>query len=698
MRADFQTYRSAAGAAVKGLIFQVLIALITGVYAFWGRDFAGLSGAIFMAAGIPAWLALAIVYDQHRRERVEAMENEALVASAAAGTSVFESREDFRPAAARLASLYRWFFPIVSLICAAILIGGGLWRFSLARVVQGDQFIAPSKPGWSLGLGVTFAALGFVVARYVAGLAKQPVWANLRAGAAFAVGTSLIWFLMAVSHLVDYVGPDTLVRIVPMVVAVFMIAIGVEILLHFVLTLYRPRKAGELPRPAFESRLLGFAAAPDRIAQSISDAINYQLGFDVTSGWGYRLLSRSIVPLLTVGAVVVWLMTGVVVVEPHQRAMILRFGRPVRPDLEPGWHFKWMWPIETAYVPEYYTKDEKGRLTLKDYTATGLRRVDLATMPPAMAESEPILWTNDHIGEEVWQYVRISESSAGTGLTDIAALSIEIPMLYSVSNVEAYDRLGAPGQRDEIIRTTAKREVTRFFQGYTLDQILGGDRAALSRDLQKRVQDALTALNPDESGTGRGAGVEIVFLGITGVHPPKDTANSFETPVQAAQRREAKLAAAEADAVQQLTSVAGSVEAARTIVREIEALERMRDNQRVGDPQANVTAIEEQRLKVQELLRNAGGWAAATLAAAEAERWHKHMGARAESARYNGQVALFEASPEIFRATRFFEAFNEGMRDTRLYVVSDQVRDLGGVLDLKDVNLGVDIFNKDEKN
>ncbi|CAG0970491.1 hypothetical protein PHYC_01218 [Phycisphaerales bacterium] len=694
MRADFQTYRSAAGAAIKGLIFQLLIALITAVYSFWGRDYAALSGAIFMLAGVPAWLALAIVYDQHRRERVEAMENEALAASASAGTSVFESREDFRPAAARLASLYRWFFPIVSLVSAAILIGGGLWRFSLARVVSGEQFIAPSQPGWSLGLGVTFAAMGFVVARYVAGLAKQPVWANLRAGAAFAVGSSLIWFLMAVSHLVDYVGPDTIVRIVPMVVAVFMIAIGCEILLHFILTLYRPRRAGELPRPAFESRLLGFAAAPDRIAQSISDAINYQLGFDVTSGWGYRLLSRSMVPLILVGGVVVWVMSGVVVVEPHQRAMILRFGRPVRTDLGPGWHFKWMWPIETAYVPEYYTKDEKGRLTLQDYTATGLRRVELATMPPAT--TEPILWTNDHIGEEVWQYVRISDSAAGAGLTDIAAISVEIPMQYSVSDVEAYDRLGPPGQRDEIIRTAARREVTRFFQNYTLDQILGGDRAALSRKLQAKVQEALTDLNPDESGKGRGAGVEIVFLGITGVHPPKETANAFETPVQATQRREAKLAAAEADAVQQLTSVVGSVESARTIVREIESLERMRDNHKVGDIQANVTEIEQQRTKVQEMLRNAGGWAAATLADAGAERWHKHMGARAEAARYSGQVALFEASPAIFRATRFFEAFNEGMKDTRLYVVSDRVRDLNGVLDLKDVNLGVDIFNKDE--
>lgn len=689
MRADFQTYRSAAGAAFKGLTFQVVLTLVTFAYSFWGTDFAAFSGAIFMGVGIPAWLALAIVYDQHRRERVEAMENDALAASAAGGASVFENRGDFRPAAARLASLYKWFVPAVSILCGLVLVLLGWWRFTGSHQMIDTRYIAPSRPGWALGLGVTFAALGFVVARYAAGLAKQAAWANLRAGAAFAAGSSMIWLAIAVAHLIDYVGPDTAVRYMPLAIPIFMMVIGAEIFLQFLLSVYRPRRVGELPRPAFESRLLGFAAAPDRLAQSISEAVNYQLGFDVTSGWAYRLLSRAVAPLVLVGALVIWLMSSVVVVQPHQQAMILRFGAPVRLGLEPGWHFKWMWPFETAYVPEYFVRDEKGRQRIQDYTATGIRRVELGTMPPAT--TEPILWTNDHMGEEVWQYVRISPEVSGSQFTDIAAVSVEIPMQYTIKDVYIYDQLGAADERDELLRSVAKREVTRFFQTLSLDEILGGDRAALSRSLRAEVQKALDALNPDPAGKPRGSGVEIVFLGITGAHPPKDTAAAFETPVQASQRREANLAAAETDALAQLIDAAGDAAAAREIVKEIQALDVLRETQ--GSTPASLV---EQELKVQELLRGAGGYAASELADAGADRWRTHMGARAQAARYRGQVALYEVSPHLYKASKFFEAFRDSFTDSRVYVVSDTVRDLNGVIDLKDVNLGLDVFNTDE--
>lgn len=698
MRADLQTYRSAASASIKGLFFQLALTLATFAYSFWGKDSAASSGAVFMGVGLIAWLALAIVYDQHRRERIEAMENDALSSSPMGGTSVFESREDFRPAAARLASLYKWLFPIASILCGLLLVGLGIMRFLASKQMIDIQFVQPTKSGWALGLGITFAALGFVVARYAAGLAKQPVWANLRAGAAFAVGSSLIWLAIAIGHMVQFIGTDAVVRLLPLIIPVFMAVIGAEILLQFLLTMYRPRGTGELPRAAFESRLLGFAAAPDRIAQSISDAINYQLGFDVTSGWAFRLLSRSVAPLILAGVFVTWLMSAVVVVRPHQRAMILRYGNPQpgRDDLGPGWHFKWMWPIESAYVPEYFTRDTRGRYHLVDRTVTGLRRVELGTLPPATAE--PILWTNDHLGEEVWQYVRISDDARGSGLADIAAVSVEIPMQFSISNVYLYDLLGAPEVRDDHIRSVARREVTRFFQAYTLDDILGGDRAALSGKLRQSVQAALDNMNPDEGGKPRGSGVQIAFLGITGAHPPKETAADFETPIQAAQRREANISAAETDALERLTEAAGDAATARLIVAEIDTLERLREQRGTGDRDANARSIVEQEIKVQTLLRNAGGEAATSLAVAGADRWNKHMSARALASRYTGQVALWEASPDLYRTTKFFDAFRESIRDARLYVVSDSVEQLNGVLDLKDVNLGVDVFTPKNDN
>ncbi len=194
---------------------------------------------------------------------------------------------------------------------------------------------------------------GFIFARYISGLAKQAEWKNLRAGSAFAVGTVLLALAMAVGHTIDAVGPDAVLRYLLIIAPGFVALIGLEIVVNIVLTAYRPRRANEIPRAAFDSRLLGFLAAPDRIAKSISDAVNYQLGFDFTSGWLYQLLTRAFWPLVITGVVVTWGLSSMAVLQPHQKGTILRFGEPVRENIGPGLHFKMPWPIETVYVPEY---------------------------------------------------------------------------------------------------------------------------------------------------------------------------------------------------------------------------------------------------------------------------------------------------------------------------------------------------------
>ncbi|MGC8159923.1 hypothetical protein ACP3WZ_25700, partial [Salmonella enterica] len=79
---------------------------------------------------------------------------------------------------------------------------------------------------------------------------------------------------------------------------------GVEVFVNFVLDIYRPRKAGESPRPAFNSPLLGLVASPETVARSINEAINYQLGYDVSGTWLYRLLSRAAAPLILGGLLI----------------------------------------------------------------------------------------------------------------------------------------------------------------------------------------------------------------------------------------------------------------------------------------------------------------------------------------------------------------------------------------------------------
>lgn len=701
MRADLQNFKYAASVSLRGLGFQVFSGAVMLVYAAIARDGAGYILSAFLGVGVLAWLTLFIVFDQHRRERIEAMEAEALASAPGAGGSVFEGQEDFRPAAKRLAALYKVFVPASSILIGLILLGVGAWQGIKAyQAEQVFRFAVSTKPGWALGLGAAMAVLGFIGARYVAGLSKVGVWANLRGGAAWTIGSTLAWGALALAHMIDYVGTDTFVKHLAITASAFMVLIGLETFVNFVLAVYRPRRAGESPRPAFDSNVLALFATPDRVIKSVGGAISYQLGFDVTKGWLWQLLSRRMPLLLGVGLVVLWLLTSIVTVEPHQRAMILRWGRPVQSDVAPGLHFKAPWPIDTVYVPEYYTKDDKGRLRLQDRTVTGLRRVELGTNPPA--NKDAVLWTNDHIGEEVWQYVRIGGGKESRGLTDVAVVSVEMPMQFTVTNVEVFDRLGPPEQREAYLRAVARREVTRFFQTASLDEVLGGDRAELSAAIRGRVQMALDALNPGPDGKPLGAGVQVQFLAISGSHPPKDIANSFEGPVQASQRREARVSAAETEAAVRLTQVAGNSDLARSLVAEIARHDELRNQAKLaqGTPGAAPLAAQlaEQEIRITGMLGEAGGSAGAAISTARAARWSTHMTARRDAVRYAGQLAVYEASPEVFMLSKYFETLRGVMKDARVYIVPDRVATIRTDLDLTAKDTGMDIFRDKDTN
>lgn len=697
MKADYLTYRRATSVSLLGLVIQAALAVALLVYGVLARDHAALTACLFVALGIPIWLTLAIVFDQHRRERVEALEAERLAEAEGAGSSVFEGQgTEFRVAARRVQTLHRFVVPAVSLVVGAAMIALGLWRLTEGRAfLSPDRFAEPRQRGWAIAIGLTLAFVGFVFARYVSGMAKQRVWANLRAGSAAAVGAALLGLAMAVGQFIDIAGPNVVLRYLQVAFPIFMIAAGAEIFLNFVLDLYRPRKPGELPRPAFDSRFLGFAAAPDRIAKSISDAINYQLGFNVTSGWFYRLLSRSVLLLVLLGVGIIWALTSLTVVQPHQRAIVLRFGRPVGKELGPGLHLKAPWPIDTVEAPVLLRTDPRtGRSSVAGYTATGVRTLELGTPPPTAAG--PILWTNEHAREETFQLVQPSRAgtrSAGQDqVAGLAMVAIEIPMQYAVRDVMLFDQLAAPELRDDLLRSVAQREIVRFFSGAALDDVIGGRRVEIAQQLRRRIEAAYAAMNPGPDGRPRGAGVEILSLGVMRAHPPQKVAANFERVVQAEQNRQAKIESANADEIETLTRVVGSVELANRIVAEIDALTALRDGR---DRRATPEEILAQELKIQQLIETAGGRAAATIAEARAERWARHMRERGRAARYEGQLAAYEASPEVYKASLYFEALKQAFANARLYITSEAVKDLRITTDLQDRETGVDVFNPD---
>ncbi len=697
MKADELSYTRAVNRSLIGLALHVFIGVALIVYGQWGKDHAATTIGLYALLGAGIWLVLAIVFDQHARERREAAEAEAFAASDAAAASVFErGAQDLRVAAKRLRLMERLAVPIASLVAAGALLALGWWRYQGANaksfidsVSGNDPFIAPPHSGWAIGLGLTFAFIAFLIARYASGMAKQSVWANLRGGAAAAAGVSLMTLALAVCHTIDAIGPDTPLRYLQIAIPIALMILGAEVLLNFVLDLYRPRKAGESPRAAFESRVLGFAAAPDRIAESINEAINYQLGFNVTSGWFYKLLSRSLWKLGVLGLLVLWGMTALTVVLPHQAGLILRNGRIVR-EIGPGLHLKRPWPIDRVLMPEYTAKGADGQPVYRAATVTGVRTLNVGSLPPP--GFGPILWTSDHaLGEEtmlVQPSRAVAPAQGALAGLGLEALAAEVPLVYTIDDLEAYERLGPPEMREDMLTAVARRELTWFLSSVTLSDVLSDRRLAMSEELKRRIEAAFAEINPRKNGQPV---VRVESVGIQGVHPPQKTAQSFEDVVGAGQKFLKQLEDARSQRTAKLNTAVGSVELGEKITAELDKLDAMQNQKASAEAQAT------QRRAIQDLIEQAGGEAASIILQASADRWTRVADERTRLTRYQGELGSYLAAPSIYMATLYLDAIQEAVSNARVFVVDKDVY-LRAMLDLKEKQEGSGAFNPGDEN
>lgn len=733
MKGDIQNYRRARTISLLGAFIQLALTIGLGIYtAFSGGrvvtdaaigatktisgDHAALTATVYAGLGVVVWLTLAFLYDWHRRERQEAIEIERLEADPA--SSAFQdAAAEVRVAARRLAGFQKFGLTIVSLSVGVTLVVVGLVRLTQGReLFDPEKFDRPLAGGFALVLGIALAFVGFVFARFVSGMAKQGVWSNLRAGAAYSMGTSLLGLAMTVAQGVVLAGgPDGGLRSLQVAFPVFLMAMGAEIFLNFVLDLYRPRKAGQAAGAAFDSRVLGLLAAPDRIAENIGEAINYQFGVEVSRTWFYRLLERWWLGLVMMTGLVMWLMTTVVIVESHQLALILTNGAPQR-DAQgrvvaagPGLHFKMPYPIGEVYIPSSEPPSGAGeaeaeRAARTDpalaQTVTGVRVMNLGTNPPR-EDVEAILWTNDHVsgGQEFYNLVHPSpfrttltaaesgrlaaaEAEVDDPFGDLSLVAIELPTHWVVDDLYLYDTLAEPKSREELIKLMGQREALHLLSTLTIDDVLGSGRDRIASELRDRLERTYARIEPGagirgEAGSAgengaAGAGVKLLYVGAGNVHPPKDAAESFERVVQAGQVREARIESARELAIETRTRVAavgigadGQRVDAETIVKMIDDLDTLR---RSG---ASATLIAEAELEIRRRLQSVGGEAGSLLAGASARRWERHMGERGLASLYLGQLEGFRAAPGVFMASRYFEAMTEAVKGVRLTLLDD---------------------------
>lgn len=637
---DQETFRRGRSAAIAGLVVQLLLAASTAAAAAWSGQPALSAATWHMLGGVPIWTVLVVFYGQRALERRESLAADTLATGDTASAMIFgELSDELQRARQRLTTIVSWGLPAVSLLVGGFLVAAGsllMWRFT-ARW-------AAAQPGVAQPVGLLFATgaitfFAFVAGRWVSGFARLPAWRLLRGGASYLMSCFVVAALTTVAAAAAAIAADTMFfRVLAGAVPAVMLVVGGEILITSLLEIYRPRKPGEIPRPAFDSRLLGLLTAPESLADVVGELIRYQFGVEVSRSWLFRLLGRAIAPLLLLGAAVLLALSCLVVVGPDEEGVVLRFGAVSGPIRAAGIHAKLPWPIETAAT----------------YPSQRVLQVSVSSdLAGRSREGDAVLWTTGddrsaHIGREYYP-AALAPAAAGGGL---AVVDAEVTVQYRIRDLLAV--LATTPDSEAAVAVVAQQEAGRYFASHDLEFLLSRSRATAGPALAAAIQARVDAL---------GLGLEIVDAAVTAIQPPGGAvARAFHRQIAARQDRETIVERARRDAVATLSKVAGSESLARRLDAAILSLDRAGGTE--AERPAAATA------EIATLLASAQGEAAKLIHAARGDRWSTAVGQQAAQERFAGEVLAYERAPRYYQAVRFFEVLSDGLSDRRKFVMA----------------------------
>jgi regulator of protease activity HflC (stomatin/prohibitin superfamily) len=451
-----------------------------------------------------------------------------------------------------------------------------------------------------------FAAVAFVLylfAKYAAGMSRQVEWRPLRAAAGFTMLGTLFGLVTVVSHAFARFGiGDDFDDPCCYVMMSMMGVVGIEILINFALDFYRPRVEGVEERPAYDSRLLGILVMPTGLLKTLSSTLDYQFGFKVSQTWLYRFTEQWIAPLILFDLVTLYLLTSFVVVGAEQKGVLERRG-VFKEVLVPGIHFKLPWPLERVYR----------------FPANEVKTIYLGHSGPAEA-TDKLLWTNKHYEKEFNVMVAREENDRNVSEKELPVnlLVATTTIRYRIADVKKW-YYSSP-EPEKLLEALCEREQIKYLAGVDLFKVMSTGRELAAKDLQKNMQDAADHVANQE---GAGLGVQIIAVGVEGMHPPVEP---------------------------------GVPEAFHTVIDAQTEVETTR----LQAEQTSVTTLSTAGSEAATVKLNAQDYYTTRVAVSEAE-----------AKRFDVQNTAYGTSAEVFKAREYFSALEKGLQDPTA-VTADQ--------------------------
>jgi membrane protease subunit HflK len=645
--------------SVALLIVSTFFFIITLVLGTWSGFSAISSIGFYLLTTALVCFVLLIQFQLRTLAEQEKLDTSRLAADSKAETIFAEQASQpglFAVAQKRLAILEKWFIPILATIIAAYQVSIGIiLLYALRSPLSGE--VVTRQPLLCAVLLITIAFTAFLLSRYATGMSTEAKFKPMRAAGSSMLGGAVLCFVVAIClALVQFKFP-TPIKVVSYIIPILLVLLGAETAANVVLDIYRPRIKGQYSRAAFDSRLLGIISEPGEVLHTVAGAIDYQFGFKVSQTWFYQLLERAIIPLILLSVLALYLLSTMVVVNPAEQAIVERFGNPLTDTNEvrlygPGIVWKMPWPIDIAY--KYPT--EKVREIHIGYQP----KVDAKTGLP---ESETqLIWGKKHYEQEHDLIVasRVSDIEPGAGVVPVSLVKANVPVQYKIKNL--YEFMYNHNEPEKLLEAICYGELAKFGASAKVEvdspedlqtSILGAGREKAKQVLTERIQ-----ARADQQGLG----VEIVFVGLQGIHPPVDVSADYQKVIAAVQQKEAAVLDAQTVLNSTLGNLAGSVNYAEQLYKLAMKFEQTR--------QSDTESREQLAEQLDKSFTNAGGDIFKTLAEAKGYAFEKATLSEADSKRFADQLKPYIVAKEIYRKNLRLEVFEDKpLRKIRKYVI-----------------------------
>lgn len=672
------TDRRAQYVAASGFVIQTAAFGLLVVLAIWKESDAIATLARFVAAGIPIWIILFLVLKQLTRVAAERLESAELKRAQQAGASdaIFElDDESLLLEQSKLRWMVRFLLPSVTVVVSLVLLIGHVvgWGWNLGEAFSEGGFSKSTDPTLLMWPIVVIGFVSFVSSRGALGLSQLANFRLVRAGATYMAAIAAACLLLAISLMAS----GTFAWTEPLfayIVRVAMLVLGIEFAANFILDFYRPRTPGSVPRPSFDSRLLGLIGQPGGIAKSIADTVNYQFGFEVSSTWFYQLLQRCLFPLVLGTCAIVLALSSIVVVNADEQVIVERWGQPLGDPpiiLGPGLHLKMPFPMDVVQRAPVRRVDE---LVIGESSEDGPDH-----------EDEAILWTEAHdfvpelmllvgatpdktVGSDAPPSAPkdASADSAGANTAGksvpVGLLMVSVPIEYRIKDLRKY--LYTYAEPEKIMEQLAYQFLSDYAAGVDIDALMGPKRSELNQTLKVSLQERLDAMD---------TGIEIIFAGLRGAHPPaKDqVAEAFLEVITAQTNKVATINAAEGEAHRILTAVAGTSVRAKTLDAAILKFRKIE-----ADGSSTPEQVAEAKQQVENLLMGdpfqgispLSGEAAKQIGEARAASSLRIAAAATKVRAFSAELAAYQAAPDLYVQRRLLEPY-EAISAVRKYMI-----------------------------